>query len=190
MPKLDNQAILLAFVAVTGLAILLQAIILLAILITLRKVARSAREESEKLRSAIMPIFYETRDILAGTQGFLSRVTPQIESAAANLAEIMHGVRAQSEELQSSSQELLGRVRAQSERLDQMFSGLLDTVDSAGEFVVETVRGPARQISRVLKAAKAIVESLRTPPARRRPLEASANQASSSPASPNGDKFV
>jgi uncharacterized protein YoxC len=180
MPNLDNQTILLAFVAVTGLAVLLQAIILLAIFITLRKAARSAREESEKLRSAIMPIVCETRDILAGTQGFLSRVTPRIEAAATDLAEIMHGVRAQSVELQSSAQELLERVRVQSERLDKMFSGLLDTVDHAGEFVVETIGGPVRQVSRVLRAAKAIVESLRTPPARRRPLQASASPVSAS----------
>jgi uncharacterized protein YoxC len=88
----------------------------------------------------------------------------------------MHGVRAQSEELQSSAQELLERLRKQSERLDQMFSGLLDSVDHAGEFVVETVSAPVRKISRVLRAAKAIVESLRTPPARRRPLPASISE--------------
>jgi uncharacterized protein YoxC len=176
MPNLDNQTILLAFVAVTGLAVLLQAIILLAIFITLRKAVRSAREESEKLRSSFMPIVYETRDILASTQEFLGRVTPRIEVAAADLAEIMHGVRAQSVELQSSAQELLERVRVQSERLEMMFSDLLDTVGHAGEFVVETIGGPVRQVSRVLRAAKAIVESLRTPPPRRRPLQDSANE--------------
>ena len=176
MPIPDNQTLLLAFVALTGLAVLLQAIILLAIFITLRKAVRSVREESEKLRSSLMPIIYETRDILVGTQGFLSRVTPRLETAATDLAVIMHGVRAQSEELQSSAQELLERVRKQSERLDQMFSGLLDSVDHAGEFVVETVSAPVRKISRVLRAAKAIVESLRTPPARRRPLPASISE--------------
>jgi hypothetical protein len=67
MPIPDNQTLLLAFVALTGLAVLLQAIILLAIFITLRKAVRSVREESEKLRSSLMPIIYETRDILVGT---------------------------------------------------------------------------------------------------------------------------
>jgi hypothetical protein len=57
-----------------------------------------------------------------------------------------------------------------------MFSDLLDTVGHAGEFVVETIGGPVRQVSRVLRAAKAIVESLRTPPPRRRPLQDSANE--------------
>jgi uncharacterized protein YoxC len=176
MPNLDNETILLAFVAVTGLAVLLQAIILLAIFITLRKAIRSAREESDKLRSSLMPIIYETRDILASTQGFLGRIAPRLEAAADDLAEIMHGVRAQSVELQSSAQEILERVRVQSERLDKMFSGLLDTAGNAGEFVVETIGAPVRQVSRVLRAAKAIVESLRTPPARRRPLQASISE--------------
>ena len=56
MPKLDNETILLAFVAVTGLAVLLQALILLAILVSVRKAARSIKEELEDLRSAAMPV--------------------------------------------------------------------------------------------------------------------------------------
>ena len=61
MPNLDNQTIQLIFIAVTALAVLLQAIILLAIFVTVRKAARSVREEVEDLRSSIMPIVDTTR---------------------------------------------------------------------------------------------------------------------------------
>ena len=41
MPNLDTQTIVLAVVAVTALAVMLQAIIMLAIFIAVRKAARS-----------------------------------------------------------------------------------------------------------------------------------------------------
>jgi hypothetical protein len=49
-----------------------------------------------------------------------------------------------------------------------MFSNLLDTVDRAGGFVTEVVSKPVRQVSGVLRAAKAVVESLRGSAAARR----------------------
>jgi methyl-accepting chemotaxis protein len=191
MPKLDNQTILLAFVAVTGLAVLLQAIILLAIFVTMRKAIRSIREESESLRSSIMPVIYDTRDFLASTQGVLAntqdflvnaqgfltnaygvftRVAPKVEAAAADLVEITNVLRTQTAEMQSSATEIMERVRKQSNRLDEMFSNLLDTVDRAGGFVAEAVSKPVRQVSGMLRSVKAIVESLRAPLAQRRPI--------------------
>jgi methyl-accepting chemotaxis protein len=175
MQILDNQTILLAFVVVIGLAALLQTIFLLAIFVSVRKAARAIREETEKLCSSLMPVIYDardslasTRDILANTQEFLTnaqeffgRVAPNLEAAAADLAEITQGLRLQSLEVQSSAQEILERVRMQSNRLDEMFTSLLDTVDRAGGFVAEVVTRPVRQISSVLRSAKAIIESLR-----------------------------
>jgi methyl-accepting chemotaxis protein len=175
MPKLDNQTVLIALIAVTGLVALLQAIILLAIFFTVRKAARTLREETGKLHTSLMPVLYEARDtiasardiltsaqaFLAGAQGFVSRMTPKIEAAAADLEEMTHGLLVQTGQLQSSAQEILERVRRQGDRLEAMFSSLLDTVDRAGGFVTEVVSKPVRQVSGVLRAAKAVVESLR-----------------------------
>jgi hypothetical protein len=182
MPKLDNQTVLIALIAVTGLAALVQTIILLAIFFAFRKAARTFREEREKLNTTLMPVLYEardaiaiTRDILtsaqaffAGAQGFMSRTTPKIEAAASDLEEMTHELLVQTGQLQSSAQEVLERVRKQGDRLDAMFSNLLDTVDRAGGFVTEFVSKPVRQVSGVLRAAKAVVESLRGSAAARR----------------------
>ena len=64
MPKMDNETILLAFAVVTGLAVLLQTILLLAIAVAVRKTANSIREETENQRTSIMPVIYDTRDLL------------------------------------------------------------------------------------------------------------------------------
>jgi uncharacterized protein YoxC len=176
MPKLNNETILLAFAVVTGLAVLLQTIMLLAILVAVRKAANSLRKEAENLRSLVTPVLYDTRDFLTSTQGILTstqeflvsaqgiltRITPKVEVAVAELAEIAHGLRTQTSEMQSAILAIVERVKKQSDRLDGIFSNVLDTVDRAGGFVAETVSKPVRQLSNIVGSFKAIVESLRT----------------------------
>jgi methyl-accepting chemotaxis protein len=181
MPKLDNETILLAFAVVTGLAMLFQTIFLLAIVVAVRKAAKTLQIEAESLRSTVTPVLFETRELIVNTQGvlagaqdlianaqvFVRRVTPKIEDAAGDLAEITKGLRAQSIEVQSSVLELLDRVQRQSDRLDDMFTSLLNTVDRAGNFVTDMVSKPVRQLSSIMAMVKAVVDSLRSPLVRR-----------------------
>jgi methyl-accepting chemotaxis protein len=182
MLKLDNQTILLAFAVVTGLAVLLQAIILLAIFVTMRKSAGAIRKEVEILRATLTPVLFDTRelvassrdtlisaqDFIANAQGFLARVSPKVEAAAGDLVEITKGLRAQAGQVQSTVTEILENVRKQSGRLDHMTSSFLDTVDRAGGFVSDVVSRPVRQISGILGVVKSVIESLRGPGAQSR----------------------
>jgi ABC-type transporter Mla subunit MlaD len=154
MPNLDSQTILLAIVAVTALAVLLQAIILLAIFITVRKAARSLKEQAEDLRSSLMPIIYNARDLF-------TRLAPKVEATVTDVAELTHGLREQSAEVRSTVAHVLVRVNRQTNRVDAMLTGILDAVDRASGFVTDAVSRPMRQLSRILASAKAIVESLR-----------------------------
>jgi methyl-accepting chemotaxis protein len=154
MQNLDNQTIMLGFVGVTALAVLLQAIILLAILITMRKAARSLKEEAEDLRSAVMPIIENTRTLL-------TRVAPKMESTVTDVAAVAHRLREQTEVMESTAKEIIDRVRHQSSRVDTMLSKVLDAVDRAGGFLTDAVSKPARQLAGILSSAKAVIESLR-----------------------------
>jgi uncharacterized protein YoxC len=154
MPTLDNQTIQLVFIAITALAVLMQAIILLAIFVAVRNAARSVTEQVEDMRSSVMPILETTRNLII-------RVAPKIEDATTDLAEIAHGLRVQSAQMESAATEIVDRVRRQTGRLDKMFSGVLDGVDRAGAFVADAVSKPVRQISGLLASLRAIVESLR-----------------------------
>ena len=179
MPKFDNDTLLLAFVGITAAAIVLQTIILLAIFIAVRKAAKGVREDIEDLRSSVMPVIYNSRDLFA-------RLGPKIEATIDDLSEIAHGLRIQTAEVQASAIEIVERLRRQTSRLDHMFTTVLDAVDRAGGFVAETVSRPVRQISGLLSSIKAIIESLRTSaPAEPRPTHA----ASDRPAS-DRDMFV
>lgn len=175
MPNLDNQVILLAFVAVTALAVLLQAIILLAIYISVRKATGSLHEKADGLRSTVMPVIQSTQEFLANTRNLLAttrelvattrelitRIAPKADAAAADLAKAAHVLREQAAALESTAGEILERVRLQTVRLDGMTTGALDSVDHAGAFLAGAVRKPVRQLVGVVAAAKAIVDSLR-----------------------------
>jgi hypothetical protein len=161
MPKFDPQTILLAFVAITGLAVLLQTIILLAIYLTVRKAANSLATQVEDLRSAVMPVVYNTRELF-------SRLAPKVESTVEDLSQVAQTLRVQSVEVQTSVNEILRKLRNQTDRIDAMFSTVLDGVDRAGGFVAEVVSRPVRQVSSLLNSLKAIVESLRNSSSRSR----------------------
>jgi len=135
MPHLDNQTIQLALVAAVALAMLIQAIVLVAALIALRKLAKSIRDEMEDLRSAIMPVIENTRDLI-------KRVTPRIMETTTDLAALTRSLRNQTAEVQAAADEIIGRAQRQARRVDAMLSSVLDAVDRAGSFMADTVTKP------------------------------------------------
>ena len=156
MPKLDNDTLLLAFVGITTLAIVLQTILLLAVFAAIRKAARSIKDEAEDLRSAMMPIIYNSRDLYA-------RLAPKLTSTVDDLAAIAHGLREQTEAVEQTATAVMDKLQRQTTRIDGMFTTVLDAIDRAGGFVAETVSRPVRQVSGLLSSLRAIIESLRTP---------------------------
>jgi len=182
MPKLDNQTILLALAIAIGLAVLLQTIILLAMFVTMRKVIKAVRDEAEELRSAVMPVIFDSREVLASSrealvksvaffadaqklladvQGLLARVSPKIEATAGDVAGITRVLQTQAAEMQFTTAGVMERVRTQTDRVDGMVTNVLNTVDWAGGFLTQVITRPVRQISGLLRSGKAIIESLR-----------------------------
>jgi methyl-accepting chemotaxis protein len=158
---MDNETILVVVVAVIGLAVVLQAIILLLIFISIRNAARALHEQVEELKSSITPVVGNVRD-------FIARISPKVESAVDDVSGMVHSARAQSAEIQSSVAEILKRTQDQLHRLDGMATSALDAVDRTGNLLIEAVNKPIRQLSAVFSMVKAMVESLRSPAPRRR----------------------
>jgi methyl-accepting chemotaxis protein len=158
---MNIETLLIAAIAVIGLAVVLQTIILLAIYISMRKTVRALNDEVEELKSTITPLVGSVRD-------FIARISPKIESAVDDVSEMARSARAQSAGIQASVAEILKRTQNQLYRFDDMATSALDCVDRAGNLLIETVNKPVRQISAVLSMVKAVVDSLRSPAPRRR----------------------
>ena len=159
MANVNGNTLLVVFIALTGAAVVLQAFVLLAIYIAIRKTAKSVLDEVQEVRTAVLPVIDQSRDLL-------NRVGPHLESISTDLSELTRSLRVQSADLQSVATEALERVRVQTSRMDFMFSRLLDTVDRAGGLVAQTINLPFRQVSAIVATAKAVVGALRSPPPR------------------------
>jgi hypothetical protein len=159
---MNNETVLVVFVALTAVAVLLQGVVLLALFFALRKTAESMKEEISDLRKTVTPVVSDAKD-------FLARVGPKIDAITTDLAGLSHGLRTQGDELQVSATEILERVRRQSGRLDAMFTTLLDNLERASGVVVTAVNTPLRQINAVAAFAKAAIGTLRAGPAQNGP---------------------
>ena len=147
------ELVILALVAV---ALLLQALFVLIVMIGMGKLSRTMKEEIGDLRSNVMPLIYDTRELL-------TKVSPKIESSADDLSAILHALREPSAALGSAGTDLAERIRRQSARVEGMLSGLMNTADRTGTVVAGTVAKPLRQVAGVVASARAIIEVLRSP---------------------------
>jgi methyl-accepting chemotaxis protein len=175
MHNSDSQTVQLVIVAVVAVTMLLQAIALLAIVSTLRKAAQSMREDVEELRTTVLPVIENVRELLVSTG-------PKVEAAATDIAAMSHNLRRQTADIQVAGREIFERMQKQSQRVDTMLTHVLDAVDRTGGFMTDTVTKPMRQLAGLLASAKAVVESLRSDP--------HAAHASSDKARGDKDMFV
>jgi len=148
-----HETIELAFVVVAALALITQTVILLAVYLGVSKAAKSLKDEIEDIRSSVMPLVRNTRDLV-------DRLSPKVEETVTDLAAVAQTLRAQAENIEASVTEVLVRVRKETGRVDAMVSSALDALDRASLYVTETVSKPVRQLSGMLASIKAIIESL------------------------------
>ena len=153
--NLDSQTIQLAIVAAVALTMLLQTILLLAILVTLRKAARSMREDIEDLRSSVVPVIDNVKRAACPNRPQNRGMRP---STWPPCLTICAGKPPTSKRPPKSHRP----GPNQTARMDSMLTSVFDAVDRAAGFMSDTVSKPMRQLAGILASAKAVVESLRT----------------------------
>jgi len=171
-----NTELLLILAGVT-IAVLLQAGVLLGIFLTMRKAVQTAKEEADLYRGKLAPIIESSsqlittgKDLVASTQALIDGLKPQLVTAATELSTVTHEIRAQVNQLQDSLDEVAAKARNQVNRVDSMTTSALNGLDRFGTFLNEAVHVPIRQVNGVVAAAKAIMDTLKSPaPARSRP---------------------
>jgi hypothetical protein len=162
MVSSTETTILIFFVALTGIAVLLQACVLLAIYLSLRKAARSMTEAAEDLKTTVIPMTHSARALL-------DRITPQIITVSAGLADLTELLKKESKGVSASASEIMERVNRQTKRLDEMLTIGLNAVEKAGVVVESTVAAPVRQINGIMAAIRAVIETYRSTPSRHKP---------------------
>lgn len=169
-----NTELLLILIGVT-VAVLLQAGVLFALYVTVSKAVKSANEQADEYRSKLTPLIdtgsqliTTANDLVASAQKLIKTVQPQVESTVTELANMARDIHAEANRIQQSVDEVAARARAHADRVDGMVVSCLDGLDHFGQFLNETVRTPFRQVNGIVAAARAVIDSLRSPAPRSR----------------------
>ena len=64
MPNLNSETLLIVFVAFTGLAVLMQACVLLGIFLAVRKAVQSGKEKADDFQTKLIPILEIAKDFM------------------------------------------------------------------------------------------------------------------------------
>jgi methyl-accepting chemotaxis protein len=143
----------MVFIAVTAAAVLLQAGILTALYLAVRKSSARMEAIALELKTKALPTM-ET------TQAMLTELRPKLTVIADNLTETTHSVRSQVERVDATVSDAVDRARLQVIRADELLSRTLDRVEETSDMVHKTVVSPVRQFSGLIQGVTAGVEFL------------------------------
>ena len=131
------------FIAVTAAAVVLQAGILLAMFLALRKTTSRVEALAEDVRTKVLP----TAEL---AHSMMQELRPKIETAVSNVSESTTMMRAQLQRVDATLSNVIDRTRLQVIRADDLVSRSLDRVEETTEMVHKTVISPIRQLAGVI----------------------------------------
>jgi len=145
-----NDNLLIAFIAVTAFAVMLQALVMVALYLAVRKSAAKMEALTTEVNSAMPTV---------GTvQSMLAELRPKLEVMSTNFSESSTLVRNQLGRIDATLTDALDRTRLQVIRADELLNRTMDKVEETSEVVHKTVISPLRQVNGLMSAISTGVE--------------------------------
>jgi hypothetical protein len=146
-----DDTLLRIFIAVTAGAVVLQALILAALYVAVRK-------STVKMEALATEVTTKTLPTVATVQSMLVELRPKIDVISANLTESSSLVRNQLARVDATLTDALDRTRLQVIRADELLNRTMDKVEETSEIVHKTVVSPLRQVNGLMAAISTGVE--------------------------------
>lgn len=157
------------FVAVTALAVLLQAIIIIAIFIQLRRTTARVERTLADFNTRVMPL-------VSRVQLLVEDISPRISGIVADASEITRLARGEAQRVDRIVSEALERLRMQLIHVDHILTGAMEAVEEAGSHLRQTVWGPVVKATALIRGVQAGIDFFRTVRQGRDPVEPPAEQ--------------
>jgi len=141
------------FVALTGIAVLLQAGVLLAMYLAMRKSSQRMEELAADVKTKLMPTVTEA-------QAMITALRPKIEIIVENLSETTTTLRSEVRRVDATVNDAIDRARLQVIRADELLSRTLDRVEQTSDVVHKTVISPVKQLSGMVQGITVALEFL------------------------------
>jgi 5-hydroxyisourate hydrolase-like protein (transthyretin family) len=143
-----------AFIVIAAIAIVMQMAVMLAMMLQVKKSLEHFTRLSTDLQGRIDPILSRVNRILEDSEG-------RISSVMGDTAEITRIARGQAQKIDRVVTDTIERLQIQVIRADQILTGAMEVVDEAGIKFRNTLWGPIRQASAVMKGIKVGLDMLR-----------------------------
>jgi hypothetical protein len=140
-----DETLLRFFIALTAFAVVIQAGILFALFLAVRKGAARMDALATQVADKTLPT-------LEKAQSMLVELRPKIETLASNAADSTTILRVQLGRLDATLSDVLDRTRLQVIRADEFLNRTMDKVEDTTEVVHKTVLSPIRQVSGLMSA--------------------------------------
>jgi hypothetical protein len=150
---MENVNLLMVFIAVTALAVLIQAGVLAGMYLALKKNSSQVESLAAEVRTRALPLVEQA-------QSMLSELRPRIETFMSNASESSTLVRAQIQRVDATLNDVLDRTRLQVIRADELVTRTFDQVEDTTETVHRAVVSPVRQLSGLVAGVTAGLDFL------------------------------
>jgi hypothetical protein len=141
------------FIALTGAAVILQAGVLIALYLAVRKSTSKMEALAEEVKTKALPA-------LETANAVLTDLRPKLQVISENLMETTVLVRAEVERVDATVSDATDRARLQVIRADELLTRTLDRVEQTSDLVNKTVVSPVRQVSGIIQGVTAGLEFL------------------------------
>jgi len=141
------------FIALTGAAVVLQACILAAMYLAMRKSSAKIEAIAAEVKTKVLPTVEQA-------QLLLTDMRPRLQVIADNLQETTTLMRAQVQRVDATVNDVIDRARLQVIRADELVSRTLDRVEQTSDMVHQTVISPVRQLSGLMQGITVGLEFL------------------------------
>jgi hypothetical protein len=144
---------LTVFIALTGIAVLLQAGVLMAMYFTMRKSGERMEALASEVKTKVMPTVEQA-------QQMMTKMRPQLEVIVDNMEGATTVIRSQIERVDATVTDAMDRARLQIIRGDELLTRTMDRVEHTSEIVQKTVVSPVRQLSGLMQGITVGLEFL------------------------------
>lgn len=146
-----NDNLLRIFIAVTAFAVALQALIMAALYLAVRKSTAKMEALATEVTSKALPT-------IESVQSLLVEIRPKIETLTTNISESTTMVRNQLGRIDATLTDALDRTRLQVIRADELLNRTMDKVEDTSEVIHKTVLSPLRHVNGLMTAISTGVE--------------------------------
>jgi hypothetical protein len=147
------NTLLIVFIAVTALAVVIQAGILAGMYVAMRKTSGKVELLAEEVRTKVIPTAELAREMIM-------ELRPKLVTVADNVSASTTVLRTQLERVDATLTDIVDRTRLQIIRADEFVNSTLDKLEETRDAVQRTVVSPVRHLTGIMHGLSVGVEAL------------------------------